>query len=404
MAIDYDVNRDPADQLEDLYLGNRVVAFQNSLDVLTAKCMEIFEYRGLPATLPKRVLERYLIENGFAIVYRVDDDVFVSNQAPTGNPDLYGDDRNVEVQHFEDTLKLTIGIDAVLVRNDALKMGLMNLLSEFALLTAQSKITFLNLLVNARHSYVIQAKDEDAANGALEFEAQLRAGKSSVMLAEQIDIMDGVELHNVPLQGTQIQQAISLVQYIQSYYYSELGIVLNNKMTSQYQNEDELSKSTGMPLVYNMLAERLEGVRDINALFETEIEVCLSGEWSDEIENESDAATDEFDENQEGNDEVTDEVVDETPEEVANETTDESVDEVDSEEASVDDEPGDEPDEITRDELIEATETLLDEEVSDEQVSDSADDSDSDEDRTDDDEDEAERRDVESEEDDDEGR
>ena len=400
MAIDYDVNRDPADQLEDLYIGNRVVAFQNSLDVLTAKCMEIFEYRGLPATLPTRVMERYLIENGFAIVYRVDDDVFVSNQAPTGNPDLYGDDRNVEVQHFEDTLKLTIGIDAVLVRNDALKMGLMNLLSEFALLTAQSKITFLNLLVNSRHSYVIQAKDEDAAIGALEFEAQLRAGKSSVMLAEQIDIMDGVELHNVPLQGTQIQQAISLVQYIQSYYYSELGIVLNNKMTSQYQNEEELSKSTGMPLVFNMLAERLEGIRDINALFETEIEVALSGEWSDEIENDSDAAQGDFEQTPEGNDEVTEE----TPEEVVEETPDETADEVDSEEASVNNEPGDEPDEITRDELIEATETLLDEEVSDEQVSDSADDSDSDEDRTDDDEDEAERRDVEPEEDDDEGR
>ena len=400
MAIDYDVNRDPADQLEDLYIGNRVVAFQNSLDVLTAKCMEIFEYRGLPATLPKRVMERYLIENGFAIVYRVDDDVFVSNQAPTGNPDLYGDDRNVEVQHFEDTLKLTIGIDAVLVRNDALKMGLMNLLSEFALLTAQSKITFLNLLVNSRHSYVIQAKDEDAAIGALEFEAQLRAGKSSVMLAEQIDIMDGVELHNVPLQGTQIQQAISLVQYIQSYYYSELGIVLNNKMTSQYQNEEELSKSTGMPLVFNMLAERLEGIRDINALFETEIEVALSGEWSDEIENDSDAAQGDFEQTPVNNDEVTEE----TPEEVVEETPDETADEVDSEEASVNNEPGDEPDEITRDELIEATETLLDEEVSDEQVSDSADDSDSDEDRTDDDEDEAERRDVEPEEDDDEGR
>lgn len=403
MALDYEGARDPADQLEDLYIGNRVVAFQNSLDVLTAKCMEIFEYRGLPATLPKRVLERYLIENGFAIVYKVDDDVFVSNQAPTGNPDLYGDDRNVEVRHFDDTLKLTIGIDAVLVRNDSLKLGLMTLLSEFALLTAQSKLTFLNLLVNSRHSYVIQAKDEDAANGALEFEAQLRAGRSSVMLAEQIDIMDGVDLHNVPLQGTQIQQAISLVQYIQSYYYSELGIVLNNKMTSQYQNEEELSKSTGMPLVFNMLAERLEGIRDINALFETAIEVSLSGEWSDEIENESDAAQGDFEETPVNNDEVTDEV-EETPEEVVEETPDETVDEVDSEEASVDNEPGDEPDEISRDELIEATETLLDEEVSDEQVSDSADDSDSDEDRTDDDEDEAERRDVESEEDDDEGR
>ena len=403
MALDYEGARDPADQLEDLYIGNRVVAFQNSLDVLTAKCMEIFEYRGLPATLPKRVLERYLIENGFAIVYKVDDDVFVSNQAPTGNPDLYGDDRNVEVRHFDDTLKLTIGIDAVLVRNDSLKLGLMTLLSEFALLTAQSKLTFLNLLVNSRHSYVIQAKDEDAANGALEFEAQLRAGRSSVMLAEQIDIMDGVDLHNVPLQGTQIQQAISLVQYIQSYYYSELGIVLNNKMTSQYQNEEELSKSTGMPLVFNMLAERLEGIRDINALFETAIEVSLSGEWSDEIENESDAAQGDFEETPVNNDEVTDEV-EETPEEVVEETPDETVDEVDSEEASVDNEPGDEPDEISRDELIEATETLLDEEVSDEQVSDSADASDSDEDRTDDDADEAERRDVESEEDDDEGR
>ena len=67
--LDYDASRDPADALEDLYIGNRVVSFQNSLDVLIAKCMEIFEYRNLPATIPKRIMERYLIENVFAIVY-----------------------------------------------------------------------------------------------------------------------------------------------------------------------------------------------------------------------------------------------------------------------------------------------------------------------------------------------
>lgn len=369
MSLDYEAGRDAADSLEDLFITNRMVSYQNTLELLFTKVLEIFEYTNLPETLPKRRLESHLTRNGFAIVYEVDGELFVSDVAPSGKPDVYGDNREVHIPHFEKNEVRTIGVDAVMVRNDSNKIGLETLLSEFALLTAQAKINFLNGLVMLRTNYLLQAKDENAALSALEFEAQVRAGRSSILFAEEMDDFAGIMVHNTPTSGTPVAQAIQLINFIQSYYYSELGITLNNNLKSQYQSEDELQKSTGIPLIFNMLAERLLSVRDINALFDRDIEVCLSSEWQKEIEE-----TPEEEENVD--------VVE--PEVEEDEAPAEEVPEEESDESEI--EEGDEPDPVTRDELIEATEILLDEEVP---HADEPETPGSDEDHTDDDEDEA---------------
>lgn len=277
-----------ANALEDILIRNRLVSMQNRLDYLHVKVLEIFHYSGLDLTLPKRILESRVTQDGFTVVYEHEGNLFCTQTMPSGKEDVYGEHHEVHFTHSNEgesiDMTRTIGVDAVMVRNDAALIGLDPLLTEFALMEAQANITVLDNFMTLRTNRIIQAKDEASYASALEYEQQIRDGAPAVIMAEEFDAMEGINVHSTPIPSNAASQTIELFQYISSRYYSELGIVLNNNMKSQYVNEAELGKSTGMPLIYNMLACRQEAVDEINALFGRDIKVSLSEEWNDEME------------------------------------------------------------------------------------------------------------------------
>ena len=280
-----------ANTLEDILIRNRLVSMQNRLDYLHVKVLEIFHYTGLDLTLPKRILESRVTQDGFTVVYEHEGNLYCTQTMPSGKEDVYGEYHEVHFTHSNEgesiDMSRTIGVDAVMVRNDANLIGLDPLLTEFALLEAQANITVLDNFMTLRTNRIIQAKDEASYASALEYEQQIRDGAPAVIWAEEMEGIDGINVHSTPIPSNAASQTIELFQYISSRYYSELGIVLNNNMKSQYVNEAELGKSTGMPMIYNMLACRQEAVDEINALFGRDIKVALSEEWNDELEKDS---------------------------------------------------------------------------------------------------------------------
>lgn len=386
-----------ANALEDILIRNRLVSMQNRLDYLHVKVLEIFHYTGLDLTLPKRILESRVTQDGFSVVYEHEGNLYCTQTMPSGKEDVYGEHHEVHFTHSNEgesiDMTRTIGVDAVMVRNDAALIGLDPLLTEFALMEAQANITVLDNFMTLRTNRIIQAKDETSYASALEYEQQIRDGAPAVIMAEEFDAMEGINVHSTPIPSNAASQTIELFQYISSRYYSELGIVLNNNMKSQYVNEAELGKSTGMPLIYNMLACRQEAVDEINALFDRDIKVSLSEEWNDEMEADEAPVT----------------PSEENPESPAEESPvapveEEPVEEGPDEEtpvATAEEEPAEAPAEETHtdEEVIDAANAMIGED--NEAANDSAsDDADS---ESDTDEDDEEGRDVEAEEDDDEG-
>nr|DAT28583.1 MAG TPA: upper collar protein [Caudoviricetes sp.] len=378
-----------ANSLEDILIRNRLVTLQNRLDYLHVKVLEIFHYSGLDLTLPKRILESRVTQDGFTIVYEHEGNLYCTQTMPSGKEDVYGEHHEVHFTHSNEgesiDMTRTIGVDAVMVRNDAALIGLDPLLTEFALMEAQANITVLDNFMTLRTNRIIQAKDEASYASALEYEQQIRDGAPAVIMAEEFDAMEGINVHSTPIPSNAASQTIELFQYISSRYYSELGIVLNNNMKSQYVNEAELGKSTGMPLIYNMLACRQEAVDEINALFGRDIKVSLSEEWNDEME--ADEAPVEAPAEEES---------DETSEAPAEEEPVEAPAEEEPVEASVEETP---EETHSTEEVQAAADALIGEEneAADDSTSDDADS------ESDTDEDDEERRDVETEEDDDEG-
>ena len=336
------------DLYEDVFINNRALNVQRTSASLYAKLRQIFRYDGLPLTLPKRVLEGILLRSGRAVVYEHEGELFVTEAGPTGEADLYGDPREVTIEHrtgsTSDTLTRTVGIDCVLVRNDSESIGVDNLVKEFAILTAQAKITLLDTLVNLRNPFLLQAKDENARRGAEEYIASRRAGDPAFILAEEFAEMEGIVVHATPTGTGQATQAIEIFQYIQSYYYSEFGVSLNNNMKREYVSDSEIDKATGMPLIDDMLSCRQEALRDIKALFGVDITIALASEWAEQEAGDEQALGSEAGESGEAPSDDPDE----------GDTPDEGGDELEAVEAT----PESEAEEVSAEELISATEAL----------------------------------------------
>ena len=382
-----------ANTLEDILIRNRLVSMQNRLDYLHVKVLEIFRYSNLDLTLPKRILESRVTQDGYTIVYEHEGNLFCTQTMPSGKQDVYGECHEVHFTHSNEgesiLMTRTIGVDAVMVRNDSALIGLDPLLTEFALMEAQANITVLDNFMTLRTNRIIQAKDENSYLSAVEYEQQIRDGAPAVIMAEEFDTMEGINVHSTPIPTNAASQTIELFQYISSRYYSELGIVLNNNMKSQYVNEAEMSKSTGMPLIYNMLACRQEAVDEINALFGRDIKVSLSEEWNDEMEaDEAPVAPAEEEPVAPAEEGPVEGEVDETPVE------EEPV------EAPVEETPEETPEETHSTEEVQAAADALIGEENEAADDSTSDDADSESDTVQGDE---EGRDVESEEDDDEG-
>ncbi len=277
-----------ANSFEDILIRNRLVSFQHHIDLLRVKVLEIFHYSGLDLTLPKRILESRVTQEGFTIVYEHDGNLYCTSTEPSGKEDVYGECHEVHFTHSNmgESIDMTrtIGVDAVMVRNDASRIGLKNLLERFAIFEARADLSLLNSFTDLSVTRIIHAKDEGAYASAMEYEQQIRDGVPAVIQAKEFDDLKGINVYTTPAPNNLASQVIELIQFISSRHYSELGIVLNNNMKSQYVNETELGKSTGMPLIYNMLECRREAVDEINALFGRDIKVSLSEEWNDEME------------------------------------------------------------------------------------------------------------------------
>lgn len=366
------------DLYEDVFINNRLISLQNTSNYMYAKVTEIFRYEGLPLTLPKRILELCVTKNGAAVVYEYDGELFVTDELPGTEPNLYQEETEVSINHrvgsVNERITRTIGVDAVLFRNDSLSIGLDPIITEFSILSAQAKITMIRNLVDLRGNYIIQAKDENAYKSALEYERAIRRGDTAIILAEEFSDMEGIVVHSTPISNNPATQTVELFQYIQSYYYSELGIELNNNMKREYVSDTEIEKSSGMPLIHNMLELRREAVRDIKALFGVDITVSLSSEWKDQEEEESNGPQVGTEGGKSEELEAGDATGTGTAPQVGTETGTETGSETGTgTEAEVEEE-------VTREELVDATEALLGKEVDDEEVEDdsAADDSDSD--------------------------
>lgn len=252
------------------------------------RTLSMFQYQGLPDSLPQSVLEKQLQISGYSVIFKVGQDLFctaagLSGQEKSPYKEPTSAIINVPALNFNKTL--TINKDCVLIKNDDLRVGLMPTISKHGTQTIENEITMLLADYNARIQTLISAGTDQTIQDAQNYINQIIDGNLSV-IGENSFYQD-LKTHN-PSQNAKenFQDLIAYQQFIKSDLYNELGLSSLNNMKKERLITSEVDDQTDQiyPYVDNMLRNRKNGIEMVNKLFNGKIAVDFSSTWKDKAD------------------------------------------------------------------------------------------------------------------------
>ena len=261
--------------------------FRHSLYMLN-RTQSMFEWKGLPDTIPQRILELYLQINGNVCFYQHEGSMYVFRGALGGVPDVYYMPTIYTISNpaLGISKNLKIGEECEVIPNDSMYMGLMPMFDIYSSLMAENELSISIATINSRIIDLISAPDERTKVSAEKFLKDVRDGKLGVISSNEF--FDGLKSQPYGSSGRTgtITNLIELEQYIKASWYNELGLNANYNMKRESLNSEEsqLNSDSLLPLMDNMLSCRQEGAQRVNDMFGTDITVEFNSAWQDNIE------------------------------------------------------------------------------------------------------------------------
>ena len=267
IAVDEVVNKEKA-------IGHFVLAMLN-------KTNNIFQYTGLPKTIPSKFLELYLQTGGNCFVTEVDNKLYAFQGGLGGEPDEYYQPTiyTVANPYLRFNKNCKIGDDGVLCRNDTMMVGLRPVLLKYGTLIVENLISFRMAAINTRIQTIIDAADDAAYESAIQYMHDIEEGKLSAISSD--DLFSKIHVNPASAHDNCIIQLIELNQYLLSQLYSEIGIADNYNMKRERLTEAEANMIKDKPAVSleNMFEERCLFCDAINDRYGTNIKVNINERW-----------------------------------------------------------------------------------------------------------------------------
>lgn len=268
---------------------------------------QMFEYKGLPDTIPAYMLELYLQINGHIGWLEWNGKLYALPGGWGGAPDPYyrptiyivanpalGGSHDCRIVNhlppFDETVWSTKP-DCVLMRNDTNMRGLFYLFSRYATELSENDISIRSAQINSRQQSIIAASTDREIASARAYIKALEDGKLEAVM-DQAMATKGIRATNVSVQSANvIIQLIELQQYLKASWYNEIGLNANFNMKREYLSEEELMAQTDtlIPLIDDMLRCRKEAIEVVNSTFGTSISVEKNSAWENkqkELETE----------------------------------------------------------------------------------------------------------------------
>lgn len=283
---------------------NKALSVRKYVWTMLNRTNQMFEYTGLPETIPKEILELYLQINGQCCITEVGGQLFALPGGLGGPPDPYfrqtlyiaaipglrdGDhsfSKSMKVSnHLDPFSPLNYSGECVLVKNDTLMEGLLYMLARYATQLTENDISIRSAQINARAHVNITAETDSEAVSARAYLAALEAGKLEIIMGKAM--MDSLNVQNISMNSANvIIQLIELQQYLKASWYNEIGLNANFNMKREYQSEEELQANTDilLPLVDNMLECRQNSIEFVNKKYGTSITVEKNSSWENKQE------------------------------------------------------------------------------------------------------------------------
>ena len=263
------------------------------------RTQKMFKYNNLPKTIPKEQLELLLQRNGYAVITKVNGELYAFYGGLGGEPNEYYLPTIATVANpaLKFSKSMEIDKECVVIKNDVMFMGLMPLIQSTSYLLAQADISFKYALINGRMKAIVTAPNDETKASLDEMFRQIEKGSSLKVVVDD-DLMNELKVSPYGSNDNGID-IIELKQYIIGSFYQKLGIQSNFNMKREALNsaESALNDDILYPLIDEMLEERQKGVEKINKLYGTNISVELSSVWKQLRDQEEQAVNNEDKEN-----------------------------------------------------------------------------------------------------------
>lgn len=312
---------------------------------MCVRTLEMFEWKGLPTTIPQEVLEAQLQMTGKSIIFKHKGNMFACygnvgglrnyNYMPllavVSNPYLDREKSSfmLKVYYGKDDYEtyqadqVKFDGDCVVIPNDGYYLGLRRLNQMYATELADNKITRKILNINARAMYLFSAATDDQKSDFEDLMESLEKGDIKAILDN--DLLS--EAKTLPFADNSLRDFTSLIeneQYIKASWFNDLGLQANYNMKREAinSNESQLNKDAIIPLTDNMLSMRKKYCEKVNELFGTNWSVDFSSAWKQSREAMEEALED-IDQNSEMSEDEKSRDRDENSTQVENEVQDE---------------------------------------------------------------------------------
>ena len=278
---------------------NKVENVDNFIRYMLARTLQMFEYKGLPETIPQRELERLLQVQGYAFITEHEGDIYAFSGGLGGKPGVYGEPTEIVIANHALNFNKTLNLekDGVLINNDDMRQGLIPLISKYATILNENEITMILSTINRRVNNLISVNDSNTAESARKYLKGLEEGNIGYIMENRL--YDSLKTKPISdANSIRLIELIELQQYIKASLYNELGLNSNFNMKRErlIKPEVEMNTSSIYPLVDNMLHCRQEAVEKINEIYGTSITVEFSSSWAEREEVQENSSIEELEE------------------------------------------------------------------------------------------------------------
>lgn len=283
----------PDNKLVD-YVVDKKRSAKSYIKYMLIRLQKMFAYKNLPDTIPREMLELYLMQGGKCFITTVNGKLYAFDGTIGGEPDPYYRPTLFIVANpaLNFNKSLDLWNDGVLMRNDSMWYGLMPLLCRYATMMAENLVTLRSADVMLRVVALLTAPNDATKVAAEEYLRKLEKGQFGVIGENRF--MDGIKMQSPPSNnGSYLTQFIELHQYLKASFYNELGLESNYNMKREAigRNESAMDRDTLVPLCEEMLRCRQEDVSRLNEMYGTDISVDFDSAWLQNVkENELELA------------------------------------------------------------------------------------------------------------------
>ena len=269
------------------YVKDKELSSKNYIHYMVIRLQKMFKYTNLPDSIPREMLEYYLLVNGSCFIAKHEDgNLYALLGTFGGEPDAYY--RPTRYVVANPALKMSkdfdINNDGVLIRNDSIWVGLYPLMARYASLMAENILTLRSADVMLRVIAMLTAPDDKTRIAAEAYLKKLENGEFGVIAENRF--FEGVKMQSPPSNnGSYLTQFIELHQYLKGSFYNEIGLNANFNMKREAlgDGESSLNEDSLMPLCDEMLRCRQEDFDKVNKMFGTDIKVEFDSSWAQNI-------------------------------------------------------------------------------------------------------------------------